>query len=384
MGRLGANNTCHCNGGLSWRWGWNSHFFFLSSDLQQIVETPCTPKEDTVCGCRKNQYQIGQADLFYCRNCSSCPNGIIANCEYGTGTAQVQIHLQVAATRIDICSPLLAFWHCTAFPWSEFSFGTTLCFAYLLSPGRLLFYLFWHQSLFSVTDSTFFLSLNVFLSWLSWDVCYLISVALPALHVLKQSLNVLVEISPLPSLFCVSLTVSPDAYCIFLTNRSRHCAYKGWKCQCTVQCFKVMLKCTQWHFITNAVMWVWCRCLGELPMLGVASCLNCSQDQIRIRNLNPAPGCLPPFNLCWSPVLLMSLECSLGCCPEAIPSSLQIQYFLSPSTSLTLPSVSFIVSLVNAFPLAFSDLCQFPMLTPILKGHRLALPLNNFLPFCLM
>uniref|UniRef100_A0A8B9E469 TNR1A factor n=1 Tax=Anser cygnoides TaxID=8845 RepID=A0A8B9E469_ANSCY len=50
------------------------------TDLQQIVETPCTPKEDTVCGCRKNQYQIGQADLFYCRNCSSCPNGIIANC----------------------------------------------------------------------------------------------------------------------------------------------------------------------------------------------------------------------------------------------------------------------------------------------------------------
>lgn len=50
------------------------------TDLQQIVETPCTPKEDTVCGCQKNQYQIGQADFFYCRNCSSCPNGIIANC----------------------------------------------------------------------------------------------------------------------------------------------------------------------------------------------------------------------------------------------------------------------------------------------------------------
>lgn len=83
--RLGANNTCHGNGGLSWRWGWNSHFFFsfLSSELSQIVETPCTLKHDTVCGCRKNQYQDGEEDLFYCRNCSSCPNGIIANCEYG-------------------------------------------------------------------------------------------------------------------------------------------------------------------------------------------------------------------------------------------------------------------------------------------------------------
>ncbi|NXL86827.1 TNR1A factor, partial [Alectura lathami] len=50
------------------------------TELQQIAETPCTPKQDTVCGCRKNQYRIGQDDLFQCRNCSSCVNGIIANC----------------------------------------------------------------------------------------------------------------------------------------------------------------------------------------------------------------------------------------------------------------------------------------------------------------
>uniref|UniRef100_A0A8B9B7V6 Tumor necrosis factor receptor superfamily member 1A n=1 Tax=Anser brachyrhynchus TaxID=132585 RepID=A0A8B9B7V6_9AVES len=56
------------------------------TDLQQIVETPCTPKEDTVCGCQKNQYQIGQADFFHCRNCSSCPNGIIANCSKNRNT----------------------------------------------------------------------------------------------------------------------------------------------------------------------------------------------------------------------------------------------------------------------------------------------------------
>ncbi|NXJ11804.1 TNR1A factor, partial [Odontophorus gujanensis] len=50
------------------------------TELQQIAVSPCTLKQDTVCGCRKNQYQIGQADLFQCKNCSPCVNGIIANC----------------------------------------------------------------------------------------------------------------------------------------------------------------------------------------------------------------------------------------------------------------------------------------------------------------
>ncbi|KAJ7404511.1 TNF receptor superfamily member 1A [Willisornis vidua] len=50
------------------------------AELQQIVESPCTPKQDTICGCRKNQYQLdAESDLFQCRNCSSCANGIIAN-----------------------------------------------------------------------------------------------------------------------------------------------------------------------------------------------------------------------------------------------------------------------------------------------------------------
>ncbi|XP_021253030.1 tumor necrosis factor receptor superfamily member 1A-like isoform X1 [Numida meleagris] len=50
------------------------------TELQQITETPCTLKQDTVCGCRKNQYQTGEADFFQCKNCSPCVNGIIANC----------------------------------------------------------------------------------------------------------------------------------------------------------------------------------------------------------------------------------------------------------------------------------------------------------------
>lgn len=65
--------------------GWSNNFFFLPSALQQIVETPCTPKQDTVCGCQKNQYQIdSESEYFQCRNCSSCADGIIASCEYGS------------------------------------------------------------------------------------------------------------------------------------------------------------------------------------------------------------------------------------------------------------------------------------------------------------
>ncbi|POI21793.1 hypothetical protein CIB84_014460, partial [Bambusicola thoracicus] len=49
------------------------------TELQQIEKTPCTLKQDTVCGCRKNQYQFGEADFFECKNCSPCANGIITN-----------------------------------------------------------------------------------------------------------------------------------------------------------------------------------------------------------------------------------------------------------------------------------------------------------------
>ncbi|KAI1242229.1 hypothetical protein IHE44_0005746 [Lamprotornis superbus] len=63
------------------------------TELQQIVETPCTPQQDTVCGCQKNQYQIDStSEFFQCRNCSSCANGIIASCEYGMDMAPVQMY----------------------------------------------------------------------------------------------------------------------------------------------------------------------------------------------------------------------------------------------------------------------------------------------------
>lgn len=73
--------------------GWSNNFSFLSSALQQIVETPCTPKQDTVCGCQKNQYQIdSESEYFQCRNCSSCADGIIASCEYGMDMTPVLMY----------------------------------------------------------------------------------------------------------------------------------------------------------------------------------------------------------------------------------------------------------------------------------------------------
>ncbi|NXN86617.1 TNR1A factor, partial [Bombycilla garrulus] len=51
------------------------------TELQQIVETPCSAQQDTVCGCQKNQYQIdSKSEYFQCRNCSLCADGFIASC----------------------------------------------------------------------------------------------------------------------------------------------------------------------------------------------------------------------------------------------------------------------------------------------------------------
>ncbi|NXH47422.1 TNR1A factor, partial [Dicaeum eximium] len=73
--------------------------------LQQIVERPCTPKQDTVCGCQKNQYQIdSESEYFQCRNCSSCANGIIASCSKNKD-AICRCKPQFFLSRSNICKP---------------------------------------------------------------------------------------------------------------------------------------------------------------------------------------------------------------------------------------------------------------------------------------
>ncbi|NXQ18011.1 TNR1A factor, partial [Peucedramus taeniatus] len=73
--------------------------------LQQIVETPCTPKQDTVCGCQKNQYQIdSESEYFQCRNCSSCADGIIASCSKNKD-AICRCKPQFFLSRSNICKP---------------------------------------------------------------------------------------------------------------------------------------------------------------------------------------------------------------------------------------------------------------------------------------
>ncbi|NXQ50714.1 TNR1A factor, partial [Catharus fuscescens] len=75
------------------------------TELQQIVETPCTPQQDTVCGCQKNQYQIdSESEFFQCRNCSSCANGIIASCSKNKD-AICRCKPQFFLSRSNICKP---------------------------------------------------------------------------------------------------------------------------------------------------------------------------------------------------------------------------------------------------------------------------------------
>ncbi|OWK63903.1 Tumor necrosis factor receptor superfamily member 1A [Lonchura striata] len=73
--------------------------------LQQIVETPCTPKQDTVCGCQKNQYRIdSDSEYFQCRNCSSCADGTITSCSKSKD-AICRCKPQFFLSRSNICKP---------------------------------------------------------------------------------------------------------------------------------------------------------------------------------------------------------------------------------------------------------------------------------------
>lgn len=58
---------------------------FLSPEMDQVEISPCTVDQNTVCGCKKNQYQEALSDtLFRCRNCSPCLNGTVQiSCEHG-------------------------------------------------------------------------------------------------------------------------------------------------------------------------------------------------------------------------------------------------------------------------------------------------------------
>lgn len=75
------------------------------TELQQIVETPCTRQQDTVCGCQKNQYQTdSESEFFQCRNCSSCANGIITSCSKNRDTI-CRCKPQFFLSRSNICKP---------------------------------------------------------------------------------------------------------------------------------------------------------------------------------------------------------------------------------------------------------------------------------------
>lgn len=58
--------------------------FFPSPEMHQVEISPCTVDRNTVCGCKKNQYQDYISDsLFRCKDCSPCLNGTVQiSCEH--------------------------------------------------------------------------------------------------------------------------------------------------------------------------------------------------------------------------------------------------------------------------------------------------------------
>ncbi|XP_007424237.3 tumor necrosis factor receptor superfamily member 1A-like, partial [Python bivittatus] len=47
------------------------------SSFQQITQSNCTHRQNTVCGCGDNQYKTTRNPEFLCKNCSDCQNGKI-------------------------------------------------------------------------------------------------------------------------------------------------------------------------------------------------------------------------------------------------------------------------------------------------------------------
>lgn len=55
------------------------YHFLPSSELSQVERFPCKADQDTVCGCRENQFQnyLSNSRQFQCQNCSLCLNGTV-------------------------------------------------------------------------------------------------------------------------------------------------------------------------------------------------------------------------------------------------------------------------------------------------------------------
>uniref|UniRef100_A0ACB8ESH4 Uncharacterized protein n=1 Tax=Sphaerodactylus townsendi TaxID=933632 RepID=A0ACB8ESH4_9SAUR len=78
---------------------------FCRSSFKQVVSTECSSTHDTVCGCPRNHYRTDDSSEFFCKPCSTCPNGtVVKPCSTHSDTVCRCLKGFFPQTKDNICS----------------------------------------------------------------------------------------------------------------------------------------------------------------------------------------------------------------------------------------------------------------------------------------